>query len=158
MAATGILARLLPGADPASLAPLVHLEAEVARKPRWQRRLAALGWQADWRERLRLSRSDAKALGAIAAALAADEPDAVAAWRHGPEVALDAALIRAASTAGYLPPDLDSEIARGGAAVFPLRAADLPLTGPALGAELRRLERRWTNSNLRLDAAALRLV
>ena len=33
--------------------------------------------------------------------------------------------------------------------------ADLPLSGPALGAALRRLEARWAASGLRLDAAAL---
>ena len=43
MAATGILARVLPGADPRALAPLVHLEAGAGLAPRWQRRLAALG-------------------------------------------------------------------------------------------------------------------
>ena len=36
-----------------------------------------------------------------------------------------------------------------------MRAADLPLKGPALGAALRRLEARWLASGLRLDAAAL---
>ena len=97
MAAAGILARVLPGADPAALAPLVHLEAAAGVAPRWQRRLAALGWRPDWAEALRLSRADARALEATAAALAADEPPAAAAYRHGPDAARDAALIRAAS-------------------------------------------------------------
>jgi poly(A) polymerase len=155
MAATGILARVLPGAEPAPLAPLVHLEAAAEVPPRWQRRLAALGWREDWADRLRLSRADAKALAAAAAALAAGEPDAVAAYRHGADAARDAALVRAASLGGAPPPELEVELARGAAAVLPVRAADLPLTGRALGAALRRIEERWLASGLRLDAAAL---
>ena len=155
MAATGILARVLPGADPAPLAPLVHLEADAGAAPRWQRRLAALGWREDWAERLRLSRADARTLATTAAAIGAAEPDAVAAWRHGAETARDAALVRAAALGAPPPPRLEAELARGVAAVFPVRAADLPLSGPALGAALRRLEARWADSGLRLDAAAL---
>ncbi|NBB96904.1 MAG: CCA tRNA nucleotidyltransferase, partial [Alphaproteobacteria bacterium] len=37
----GVLARVLPGADPRALAPLVHLEG--AAPPRWLRRLGVLG-------------------------------------------------------------------------------------------------------------------
>ena len=155
MADTGILARVLPGADPTQLAPLVHLEAGGGLSPRWQRRLAALGAGEDWTDRLRLSRADARALAATAAALAAGEPDAVAAYRHGADPARDAALVRAASTGSLPPPDLEAELARGGGAVLPVRAADLALTGPAIGVALRRLERRWIASGLRLDAAAL---
>ena len=155
MAATGILARVLPGADPRALAPLVHLEAGAGLAPRWQRRLAALGAGEDWPDRLRLSRADARALAATAASLAAGEFDAVAAWRHGADAARDAALIRAAATGAPPPPDLEAEIERGATATFPVRAADLPLKGPALGAALRRLEARWLASGLRLDAAAL---
>jgi poly(A) polymerase len=156
MAAADILARVLPGADPTPLAPLVHIEA--GRPPRWQRRLAALGSGPDWPERLRLSRADARALAATAAALAADATPAASAWRHGPEAAGDAALIRAATLATPLPPDLDAEIARGAAARFPLRAADLDLEGRALGAALKRLEAAWLASDLRLDGDDLRLI
>jgi poly(A) polymerase len=155
MAASGILARVLPGADPTALAPLVHLEAAAGLAPRWQRRLAALGARDDWTDRLRLSRADAKALAAVASTLAAGEPDAVAAWRHGADPARDAALIRAAALGLPPPPELEAELARGAAAAFPVRAADLPLEGPALGAALRRLEACWLASGLRLDAAAL---
>ena len=41
MSQAGVLARVLPGADPRALAPLVHLDA--AQPPRWLRRLAVLG-------------------------------------------------------------------------------------------------------------------
>ena len=156
MAATGILARVLPGADPTALAPLVHLEG--GRPPRWQRRLAALGWRSEWGDALRLSRAERRALEAVAAALAAGEPPAVAAYRHGAEAALDAALVRAASVGAPLPADLGAELARGAVAAFPLRAADLALSGPALGTMLRRLEEAWIASDFALDAEALRLL
>jgi poly(A) polymerase len=155
MAATGILARVLPGADPRPLAPLVHLETGP---PRWQRRLAALGWRPEWGRRLRLAKADVRALEATAAALAAGERPAAAAYRHGPEAARDAALIRAASLGEAPPADLEAELARGAAARFPLRAADVPLSGPALGAALKRLEAAWIASDFALDATELRLL
>jgi poly(A) polymerase len=154
MAATGILGRVLPGADATALAPLVDLEGD--RPPRWQRRLAALGWREPWAAALRLSRADARALEATAAALAAGEPPEVAAYRHGRDAALDAALVRAASAAAPLPAGLDEAVERGASARFPMRAADVPLAGPALGAELRRLEEAWVASGFTLDPEALR--
>jgi poly(A) polymerase len=157
MAETGILARVLPGADPRALAALVRIEAGRAG-PRWQRRLAALGWRRDWAEALRLSRADARALDASAAALAAGEPPAAAAYRHGAEAARDAALV-AAAREGTAPPEaLEAELARGAAARFPLRAADVDLTGPALGRALRRLEEIWIDSDFTLAAHELRLI
>ena len=107
-------------------------------------------------EGLRLSRADMRALDVTATALAADEPPAALAYRHGADVARDAGLIRAATLATPLPAGLDSEIARGAGAVFPLRAADLSLSGPALGKALRALEGRWIASDFALDADALR--
>lgn len=155
MAATGILARVLPGADATPLAPLVHAEAVAGAPPRWQRRLAALGWRPEWTQRIRLSRADARAVAAAATALAAGEPPAVAAWRLGPEAARDAALVRAATLAAPPPADLEAEIARGAAAVFPVASADVGLEGPALGRALAELEEAWLASDFRLDAAAL---
>ncbi|HET9067927.1 MAG TPA: CCA tRNA nucleotidyltransferase [Amaricoccus sp.] len=155
MAASGILARVLAGADPAPLAPLVHAEAAAGAQPRWQRRLASLGWRPEWTDLLRLSRADTRALTATAAALAADEPPAVVAWRHGAAAARDAALLRAATLGAPPPADLASEIARGTAAVFPVASADLGLDGPALGRALRALTEDWLASDFRLDAAAL---
>lgn len=158
MAATGILARILPGADPRGLAPLVHAEELAGTPPRWQRRLAALGRQPEWDRDLRLPRADGKTIAAIAAALDADEPPAAAAFRHGAEPARDAVLIRAASLGTPPPPELETELARGADAVFPLRAADLPLSGPALGAELTRLRDAWIRSGFRLGAVELKAL
>ena len=159
MSATGILARVLAGADAATLAPLVHAEAAAGAAPRWQRRLVAIGWAperaAEWTAALRLSRADTRALEATAAALAAGDAPAAAAWRLGPDAARDAALVRAAALAEPPPPGLEAEIARGTTAVFPLAAADIGLEGPALGRALRELEAAWLASDFRLDAPAL---
>jgi poly(A) polymerase len=159
MAAAGILARVLPGAEATPLAPLVHAETAAGAAPGWRRRLAALGWGPEtargWATALRLSRVDVRALDAIAAALAAGEPPAAAAWRLGGEAARDAALVRAASVGAAPPADLETEIARGEAAVFPLASKDLGLEGPALGRALKRLEELWVASDFRLDAKAL---
>lgn len=158
MAATGILARILPGADARGLAPLVHVEALAGAAPRWPRRLALLGRQPEWDRDLRLPRAESRALDAIAAALEADEAPAQGAFRHGPDAARDAVLLRAASLGTPPPPDLEAELARGAAATFPLRAADLPLSGPALGAELARLREAWIHADFRLGAAELKAL
>jgi poly(A) polymerase len=159
MAATGVLAAVLPGADPAAMPALLAGEAAVGVAPRWQRRLALLGQAKDWPERLRLSKADARALEAISTALAAGWPPAGAAYRVGAEAARDAALIAAARTAAALPADLEAEIVRGAAARFPLRADDLaPLAGPALGRELARLEAAWIAGDFMPDAGALKAM
>ena len=64
-------------------------------------------------------------------------------------------MIRAAALGAPPAPGLRAEAERGAAARFPLRAADLPLQGPALGAALRRLEEAWIASDFTLDRAAL---
>jgi poly(A) polymerase len=156
MAEAGILAAILPGADPGLLAPLVHTEAAAGAPPRWQRRLAALGDAAAWAEGLRLSRAAVATLRRTAAARAAVLPLAARAHRFGADPARDAALLDAAARGTPPPPGLDAALARGAAARFPLRAADLPhLAGPPLGAALARLEEAWLASDLTLDREAL---
>jgi poly(A) polymerase len=146
LAAIGGQARVLPGADPRGLAPLVHLEAGLAADA--IRRLAALGGDAS---DLRLSRADSRRLAEIRAAFESGESPAVLAWRHGAETARDALLLRAALGGIPQDPSAEPEIRRGAAAEFPVRAADLPgLEGAALGRRLKALERRWTESDLRL--------
>lgn len=143
MAAAGVLATVLPGADATLLPVLVHLEPA----PRWQRRLALLTG-ADVTRALRLSRDEARALQDIRLALAADLPPAALAWKHGAQAVADALLIRGAATGEA--PDL-TDLPRGAAASFPLAAADLPdLSGAALGRALARAEARWLAADLRL--------
>jgi poly(A) polymerase len=158
MAATGVLERCLPGAEAATLAPLVHAETQAGAVPDWQTRLAALGGD-EVGARLRLSRAEQAQQARIRAALAEDASPAALAFRHGPEAARAAALIRAA-TRGIPPPArLEAELAGGAAAAFPLAADDLVAAGmapgPALGAALRRAEAAWLASDFMLDRQAL---
>jgi poly(A) polymerase len=148
MAQSGVLAQILPGADPRPLAPLVHLEGDTA--PDWLRRLAALGGE-DAAERLRLSRAEARDLAALRDAIGSMESPAVLGWRLGERRGRDALLLRACVFEQPLGTLDMSEVARGAATAFPIKAADLaPLTGPALGASLKDLQARWLSSDLRL--------
>jgi tRNA nucleotidyltransferase/poly(A) polymerase len=152
----GILAHVLPGADATALAPLVHLEGETGVPPDAVRRLAALGGD-DTAERLRLSNADERRRATIRDAALEGVGPAETAYRHGAETARDAALLRGALT-GTRPDDgTPAAIARGAAARFPVRAADLmpSFTGPALGKELARLEKAFIESDFTLDREAL---
>jgi poly(A) polymerase len=147
MAQAGVLPLVLPGAVPDALAPLVHLDRNLP--PRWLRRLAVLGGE-DPETALRLSRNEARDLACLRAALSSSDGPAALGWKHGPDLAADAILARAASL-GFLPPKgWQAEVARGCKSSFPVSAADLmpSLHGPALGARLKALEARWLASNL----------
>jgi poly(A) polymerase len=153
MAQSGVLLQILPGADHRALAPLIHLEAGLP--PLWQRRLAVLGG-LDQAERLRLSKSETRQMAQLAEALSATDSAAVLGWRLGAELGADAVLARSAVLGGLPPADWQTELARGAAADFPIRASDLPhLQGAALGAGLKELEQAWCASDLRLTKAQL---
>ncbi|HMO70346.1 MAG TPA: CCA tRNA nucleotidyltransferase, partial [Paracoccaceae bacterium] len=154
MAAAGVLARVLPGADPRALAPLVHLEGRAA--PDWLRRLAALGGD-DAGAQLRLSRAEARDLAALRSAALGDEAPAAIGWRLGAARGWDGVLVRAALLGQPPAPEAGSEVARGAKAVCPVTAADLmpALQGAALGERLRTIEDRWLASGLRLSRAEL---
>jgi poly(A) polymerase len=156
MAATGVLARVLPGAEARFVAPLVHGETLLGAPPDPVRRLAALGGE-DAGEALKLSKADARRLSLLAELLGAEVRTAALGYLHGPEAAVDAELLRAA-VAG-MPPDLSAleEARRGAEARFPVKAADLmpELHGPALGARLKALEARWIASDFTLSREAL---
>jgi poly(A) polymerase len=149
MAASGVLAQVLPGADHCALAPLVHLEASTP--PRWLRRLVVLGGQGV-DTALRLSRPETRDLAALVAAVSGMDSPAALGWRLGADLGTDAVLARAAVLGGPPPADWQAEVARGAAAVFPVTAADLMpgLEGAALGARLKALEARWLASGLHL--------
>lgn len=153
MARAGVLGAVLAGAEDRALAPLVHLEG--GRGARWQARLGALGLH-DWSEGLRLSRAEAREMAGLREAVAEGWPPAVAGWKLGTALGGDAVLVRAALVEQPLPEAWEAEVARGAAAVFPVRAADLPaLSGPALGAKLKELEARWLQADLRPSRAEL---
>ena len=152
MAATGVLARVLPGSDPRFVAPL----RPCGRRCWRSRRSPSDGWRrlaARMRPgRCSLSKADAQRLvdlhqgGGVGATVAA------LGYLHGADTALDVALLRAAL--GGAPPDAGArdEARRGGSARFPVRAADLMprLGGPALGQALKTLEADWIASDFAL--------
>jgi len=150
MAAAGVLACILPGADPRALAPLVHLER--AHPPHWLRRLVVLGGTSV-EESLRLSRVEARSLNALHAAIGGGDAPAVLGWKLGADLGRDALLARAATLEQPLPELWETEVARGATARLPVVAADLmpELSGEALGARLKALEVKWLASGLRLD-------
>ena len=153
MAQAGILAALLPGTDHRALAPLVHLEGTLP--PRWLRRLAALGGP-DPTEALRLSRAESRDLARLRDEIPTPTAPAPLAYRHGVDLATDTLLLRAALLETPLPTNWQADVLRGATARFPVAAADLPgLIGPALGQELKRLEKLWLASDLRLTRSQL---
>ena len=149
MSHAGILTRILPGADPRALGPLVHLEGD--HEPRWERRLAVLGGTTKGKE-LRLSRAEDRDLTALRTAVESIETPGALGWRLGETLATDAFLARAALLESALPADWQADVHRGAQARFPVTAADLmpTLQGEALGARLKTLETRWLASDLTL--------
>ncbi|MBQ2262049.1 MAG: CCA tRNA nucleotidyltransferase [Loktanella sp.] len=151
MATTGALAQILPGADAAPLAVLVHIENMVGLDPSPIRRLGVLG--GDPAHVLRLSKRDVLALERMTSDLPLD----ALAYQAG----ADAAINKAAVTAAALGVELDAGVvarARFAATqVFPLQAADLmpELQGAALGKALKLAEDRWIASGFSLTKAAL---
>jgi poly(A) polymerase len=154
MAQAGILAQILPGADPRAMAPLVHLEPPLA--PRWQRRLAVLTGQHPT-ELLRLSRAESADFSKVRDEIGGSHTPAALGWMLGEMLAQDVILCRAALLESPLPQNWLSEINRGSAARCPVTAADLmpALQGAALGARLRAIEAAWLRSDMRLDKPAL---
>ncbi|SIS67124.1 CCA tRNA nucleotidyltransferase [Phaeovulum vinaykumarii] len=159
MAAAGVLGRVLPGADPTALAPLVHLEADAHpdARPDALARLAVLGGDAP-AERLRLSKAETRRLSQLRAAATegATGPGELG-YRLGAPDARLAGRLRAALMGMPLPPDWDAAAETGAAARFPVSARDLmpAFSGPALGQRLARLERAWIASGFALDRGAL---
>ncbi|MEY8829078.1 CCA tRNA nucleotidyltransferase [Sedimentitalea sp. XS_ASV28] len=156
MRATGALACFIPGADDQALAPLVHLEKTARLPANWLCRLAVLGG-TDPVGALRLSRAEAASLGRLRDAAGAMTGAAELGYRLGAEEACSALLIRCALVGQPWNDAARDDIEQGASARFPVRARDLMprFQGPALGAELARLETLWLESGFRLDRAAL---
>jgi poly(A) polymerase len=154
MQASGVLARVMPGADAALLPVLVHFEAK--HPPIWTRRAMALGGEP-LKDRWRLSKADAEVLSHGQEALAHTTDLSEIAYRHGASLARDVALARAASLQNPPPAELENTLAQAASATFPVKATDLmpALQGPALGARLKELETRWIASGFNLSKADL---
>jgi poly(A) polymerase len=148
MAQTGVLAHTLPGADARLLPILVSFETAP---PDPIRRLAALGGE-QVADRLRLSRAEAARLATLRDEMGTPTPPAALAYTHGAEAARDIILLRAALFETPPAPGAEAEIAKGAAAEFPVKPADLMprLQGPALGAALKEMETRWIASGFTL--------
>ena len=154
MSQTGVLARVLPGADAKFIGPLVVLENN--QPVRWLRRLATLGGESP-ATRWRLSKSEAKDLANIFAAMSLPSLSE-AGYRLGASAALDALLVQCASIGIPADPGVIDIIESAAQEVFPLKAPylmDRIPPGKALGVELKRLEKLWIDSGFSLSATAL---
>ncbi|ETA52975.1 CCA tRNA nucleotidyltransferase [Ponticoccus alexandrii] len=148
---TGVLPRILPGASPRALGPLLMAEAALALAPEPLRRLASTGF-ADGAA-LRLSKPDQKRLALLRDLVEGTEALPEVAYRHGTETAKDTAALRAAMLEQPVDPDALPELAKAANARFPVTAQDLmpALTGKALGDRLRALESQWIASGFTLS-------
>ena len=148
MAQTGVLARILPGADPTLLAPLVHLEGVIGHSPDPMARLAALGGD-DVADRLRLSRVDQKRLAVIREHSTSPLSPKAIGHQIGQQAGIGAVLLGAAMSNMQLDPAILADIATGADAEFPINASDLPqLQGRELGQALTALKADWLASGL----------
>jgi poly(A) polymerase len=154
MQATGVLVRILPGADARSVPVLVHLEVPYA--PDWLRRLAVLGGDGHV-DALRMSRDEARQFETLREGISSPAGAAELAYRYGADLARDITFLRAAVFETPLVPGWEDEVALGAGAEFPLRAADLmpDISGPELGARLKELEARWIASGFELSREQL---
>lgn len=155
MAQTGVLARILPAADPTFVAPLVHLEGVVGSAPNPMARLAALGGM-DVEARLRLSRAQQKQLALIRDHSMSMMGAKAVGYLAGEQAGLGAMLLRAAMANTMPATDVAADVALGAAASFPVQASDLaPLQGKALGAALSEKKAEWLASDLAKSKAQL---
>lgn len=156
MSMSGVLMRVLPGADVSSLATLVHLETELDHPPHSLTRLAALG-MCDVKTLLRLSNKayaefDRIRDGALSGATAAK-----AGFQFGADLAIEILMLRAAMT-GHMVAQMDVDMARRAQdASLPVSAADLMPTyqGKALGVRIKQLEDAWIASSFTLTKSEL---
>lgn len=151
MAQTGVLPRILPGASPRALGPLLMAEAALGLAPDPLRRLAATGF-ADGAA-LRLSKPDQKRLTLLRELTEGTAGLPEVAWRHGAATARDTAALRAAILEQPVDPAALPDLAKAAQARFPVTAQDLmpALSGNALGDRLRALEAQWIASGFALS-------
>lgn len=151
MRAAGVLAAVLPGADDRMLAVLVHLEQSANLSADAMRRLACLGGD-DPAPLLRLSKAQTKRLQILRAGMESPATPAELGYRHGVDVALDIVVLRNAMLEAPFDPSSRHLAEAGARAEFPVSAHDLmpAYSGPALGARLNELEKRWIASGFTL--------
>ena len=162
MEASGVLARILPGAAAQVLARLLHLEDQYPIEGRMIpprdriARLASLGGQ-DVPERLRLSKADSQRYHLMRSEAGLATGPGELAYRHDYWTAIHSLMLRWAVLEQPFDESALGAAQRGAMAKFPLRAGDLmpDYQGPALGARLKELEAKWIASDFTLDRKAL---
>ncbi|NRB05458.1 MAG: CCA tRNA nucleotidyltransferase, partial [Rhodobacteraceae bacterium] len=156
MSQIGVLSKILPGADPQFLGPLVHLEEQSGTQPDPLRRLAALGGM-DARENLRLSKSQAANLDALTTGQGAGLTDKGLGHVYGAETGWSILLLLGAVMSVPVDPHRRAEVAAGATLKFPIRASDLPdhLEGRQIGDTLKKLKADWLASDLNADKSDL---
>ncbi|MGR3792713.1 CCA tRNA nucleotidyltransferase [Vannielia sp. SX4] len=150
MAASGVLHRVIPGADAPTLARFLHF----APNSEATARLAALGGERDG---LRLPRAHERGIEMHVTAASSMSSASELGYRFGSETGLDAILLRAAQTETLPPKNAGEEARKGAGQTFPIKAADLmpKFSGPELGARLKALEARWIASGFELTREEL---
>lgn len=156
MQRTGALMHVLPGAECAALAPLIHVERLAGLTPDFVARLAAIGGE-DVAERLRLSKKEAGRLALYRAEVGSARGAGELGYRHGRDPAQQIVALRIAMLELPFDASMFSLAGHGAQQVLPVRAQDLmpQFQGAALGAELKAIEQRWIASDFTLDPAAL---
>lgn len=152
MRTTGVLNRILPGADDRALGPLIDIEQNARAPADALRRLAALSTD-NHATHLRLSKAQSRLIGQLKDAAGSIMGPTELGYRMGPQLAADALMLRSA----LLETDFDEDtltVAReASTAVFPVSAADLidEYSGPRLGERLAKLESAWIKSGFSLS-------
>lgn len=148
MASIGALMRILPGANHAPLAVLIHIEETADLAPDPIRRLACIGGD-DAQSNLRLSKDQTKRLALLHETSTLNET----AYRHGADVAIDKAAILAAVMGHDLSENTQTKAAFAAKQSFPISAADLMSRhqGAALGKALKAAESKWIASDFKLS-------
>lgn len=156
MSHSGVLNRLLPGADTVALALLIHQENQLGRAPHVLSRLAALG-AVEVRESLRLSAKDHAEYDLIRKGALTGTAPAELGFRFRRELAYEIIMLRAALLGQDVRQADVAALEYGAAQEFPLSAQDLmpAYTGAALGGRLRFLEAAWIASGFVLSKAEL---
>lgn len=151
IARSGVLTRVLPGADPKAAFiviasgmtdPIVRLAAMGALNPATD---------------LRLSKADATRLDRLRNAATSDHKPAEIGYRLGANDGVAAVHLRAAFLEHPIIDTDLSDVERGASQVFPIKAGDLmpEYQGPTLGARLQTLERLWVGSDFKLTKSQL---
>lgn len=151
MAASGVLAQVIPGAAPGVLNVLTHVDRDLP--PSGLRRLAALGGQID----LRLSKDQTKSLKILADEMGSSKRPSALGYQFGAAMAVDILALRGAIFETDLAQADILAAERGAGMVFPVKAADLmpALSGAQIGQAMRAAETRWIASEFTLTKAEL---